>query len=136
MANKCEFGRKDGTICGANAQLGKDVCVFHDPAKQADGRRARRAGGLTRSKPAQVLPAESPDVQLTSSKDVAVLLSESISQTLRGELDPRVANTIGFLSGVLLKALEQGVVEERLLKVETALGLLAERHGKDGDNNR
>jgi hypothetical protein len=38
-------------------------------------------------------------------------------------LDPRVANTIGFLSGVFLKALEQGLVEERLLKVEAALGL-------------
>jgi len=136
MAKKCEFPKKDGTTCGANAQLGKALCVFHDPAKEADRQRARRAGGLTRSMPPQVVPAESPDVQLTSSKDVAVLLSESISQTLRGELDPRVANTIGFLSGVFLKALEQGLVEERLLKVEAALGLSENEQGKNGDNIR
>jgi len=136
MAMKCTFRKKDGTTCGANAQLGRELCVFHDPAKEADGQRARRAGGLTRSKPAHVLPAESPDLQLTSSKDVAVLLSESISQTLRGELDPRVANTIGFLSGVFLKALEQGLVEERLLKVEAALGLSENEQGKNGDNIR
>ena len=136
MAFQCEARKQDGSICGANAQRGKDFCVFHDPAKEADRQRARRAGGLTRSKPAQVLPAESPDVQLTSSKDVAVLLSESISQTLRGELDPRVANTIGFLSGVFLKALEQGLVEERLLKVEAALGLSENEQGKNGDNIR
>jgi hypothetical protein len=136
MAFQCEARKQDGSICGANAQRGKDVCVFHDPAKEADGQRARRAGGLARSKPAHVLPAESPDVQLTSCKDVTVLLSESISQTLRGELDPRVANTIGFLSGVFLKALEQGLVEERLLKVEAALGLSENEQGKNGDNIR
>jgi hypothetical protein len=123
MAYQCEVPKKDGSICGAGAQRGKVVCVFHDPAKRADGRRARRAGGLARSAPARVLPADTPAIPLTSCKDVVGLLGESIMQTRRGELDPRVANTIGFLSGVLLKALDQGLVEERLLKVEAALGL-------------
>jgi hypothetical protein len=136
MAYQCEVRNKDGSICGANAQRGKDVCVFHDPAKEADGRRARRAGGLARSTSVRVLAADTPAIPLTSCKDVVGLLGESIMQTRRGELDPRVANTIGFLSGVLLKALEQGQVEERLLKVEAALGLLEEKQGKDGNNNR
>jgi hypothetical protein len=136
MAFQCEVRKKDGSICGANTQRGKDVCVFHDPAKEGDGRRARRAGGLARSASARVLPADIPPVPLNSSKDVVSLLGESILQTRRGELDPRVANTIGFLSGVLLKALEQVLVEERLLKVETALGLLEGKQGKDGNNNR
>jgi hypothetical protein len=123
MANKCQCRKQDGTICGANAQVGTDLCVFHDPAKQSDGHRARRAGGLARSNPARVLPADAPDVQLDTCKDVSDLLSETISQVRRGELDSRAANTIGYLSGILLKALEQGLLEERLLKVEAALGL-------------
>ena len=134
MAMKCVFRKQDGTICGANAQLGKELCVFHDPDKEEDGRRARRAGGLTRSAP-RVLPADTPAVQLTSSKDVAGVLVESINQVRRGELDPRIANATGYLAGVLLKALEQGVFEDRLLKIEDSLGLSAKEAGKDEDNN-
>ena len=62
-------------------------------------------------------------MQLGTCKDVANLLGESISQVRRGELDPRVANAVGYLSGILIRALEQGVVEERLAKIEAALGL-------------
>ena len=123
MAEKCQFRKADGTICSANAQIGTNLCVFHDPAKQSDGQRARRAGGLARSSPVRALPADAPDVQLGTCQDVSNLLAESISQVRRGELDARAANTIGYLSGILLKALEQGVLEERLLKVEAALAL-------------
>ena len=93
-------------MCGANAQAASNLCVFHDPAKAKDGQRARRAGGIARSRPA-VLPANVPDVQLGTCKDVSNLLAASISQFRRGELDPRVSNAIGYLSGILLKALEQ-----------------------------
>jgi hypothetical protein len=134
MANACEFRKKDGTICGANAQGGKPVCVFHDLARASDGRRARRAGGLTRSAP-RVLPATTPVVQLNSCKDVAGVLAESINQVRRGELDPGVANAIGYLAGLLLKAHEQGAVEDRLLKIEDSLGLTEKESGKDEDDN-
>jgi hypothetical protein len=110
------------------------VCVFHDPARASDGRRARRAGGLTRSAP-RVLPATTPVVQLNSCKDVAGVLAESINQVRRGELDPRVANAIGYLAGLLLKAHEQVAVEDRLLKIEDSLGLSAKESGKDEDDN-
>jgi hypothetical protein len=60
---------------------------------------------------------------LANCVDVANLLASSISQVRRGELDPRIANAVGYLSGILLKALEQGVVEERLQKVEAELGI-------------
>jgi hypothetical protein len=55
---------------------------------------------------------------LGSSKDVAALLADSINQLRRGQLDPRIANSMACLGGVLLKALEQGPVEERLAKLE------------------
>jgi hypothetical protein len=59
---------------------------------------------LARSNPARVLPPDAPDVQLDTCKDVSDLLSETISQVRRGELDSRAANTIEYLSGILLKA--------------------------------
>ena len=39
----------------------------------------------------------------------------------RGQLDPRVANAMGYLTSVLLRSLEQGPIEERLAKIEVTL---------------
>jgi hypothetical protein len=49
-------------------------------------------------------------------------LADSINQLRRGELDPRVANGVGYLASILLRALEQGPMEERLAHLESLLG--------------
>src|SRR5450755_2733835 len=114
MVNKCKSRKRDGKRCGANAQPTNGLCVFHDPARAAEGRRARRAGGLTRGRVAVVLPAGTPDHPLGNTTDVSQLLADSINRLRRGQLDPRVANAMGYLAGVLLKALESGRIEDRL----------------------
>jgi len=101
MANKCSFRKKDGSRCGANAQPANGLCVFHDPARAADGRRARKAGGIHRSRAAAVLPSDTPDHPLGNSKDVSELLANSINQLRRGQLEPKVATCVGYLSTVL-----------------------------------
>jgi hypothetical protein len=121
MVKKCEFRKKNGERCGADAQTGKNLCVFHDPARASEGRRARRAGGIIRSRLATVLPADTPDHPLGNTTDVSALLSDSINQLRRGQLDPRVANAMGYLTSVLLRSLEQGPIEERLAKIEATL---------------
>jgi hypothetical protein len=118
MPSKCQFRKKNGSRCGANAQPANGLCVFHDPARATDGQRARRAGGVNRTRPAAVLPADTPDHPLANTHDVSNLLADSINRLRRGELDPRVANGIGYLASVLLRALEQGPVEERLAQLE------------------
>jgi hypothetical protein len=123
MANRCQFRKKDGKRCGANAQPSNGLCVFHDPARSSEGRRARRAGGITRSRLAVVLPADTPDHPLGNSTEVSPLLSDSINRLRRGQLDPRVADGLGYLASVLLRALEQGPLEERIARLEVTLGL-------------
>jgi hypothetical protein len=125
MTEKCRFRKKNGAMCSANAQPANGLCVFHDPARAADGRRARKAGGIHRSRAAAVLPVDTPDHSLASPKDVSHLLADSINQLRRGELDPRVANAVGYLSTVLLRVLEQGPLEDRMAKLESMFGLEA-----------
>ncbi len=120
MARKCKFRKKNGERCGADVQTGKTLCVFHDPAQASEGRRARRAGGITRSR-LIVLPAGAPDHPLGNTSDVSALLADSINRLRRGQLDPRVANAMGYLTSVLLRSLEQGPIEERLAKIEASL---------------
>ena len=67
------------------------------------------------------MPVEIQTEQLTSLKDLQRLLVETINQVRRGDLDPEVANSIGNLSGVLVRALVQGDVEDRLQKIEALI---------------
>jgi hypothetical protein len=80
MTKKCECLRKNGEKCGAYAPTGKSVCIFHDPAREAEGRRARRAGGLRRSRAIAVLPSAAPDHPLGNPKEVSGLL-ETVSMS-------------------------------------------------------
>ena len=121
MVNKCKSRKKDGKRCGANAQPTNGLCVFHDPAREDDGHRARQAGGVHRSRPAAVLPSDTPDHPLGDTNQVSVLLADSINRLRRGQLDPRVANAMGYLASVLLKALESGRIEDRLAHLEAAM---------------
>src|ERR1019366_1145961 len=126
MANKCRFRKKNGCRCGANAQPANGLCVFHDPSRAADGRRARKAGGIRRSRAAAVLSSDTPDRALGNTQEVSAFLADSINQLRRGQLDARIANGVGYLTSVLLRSLEQGPVEERLAKIEATLAANAQ----------
>jgi len=54
-------------------------------------------------------------------KDAVALISETINQVRKGQVDPRVANAVGYLANVLIKAVEQGELESRLAEVEAAI---------------
>ena len=120
MAKKCRFPKKNGESCGADTQTGKDLCVFHDPVRASEGHRARRAGGITRSRATAVLLPDTPDHPLGDANQVSGLLADSINRLRRGQLDPRVANAMGYLASVLLKALDQRL-EERLAHLEAVI---------------
>ena len=62
MNKKCQSRKKNRTRCQADAQIGKEFCVFHDPLERVEeGHRARRAGGIKGSQGAAVLSPETPD---------------------------------------------------------------------------
>ena len=88
----------------------------------AERGRARQAGGVARSRVPAVLPGDTQELPLRNTSDVCALLAESINQVRRGQLDPRVGNAVGYLASILLGALQQGPLEERLCRLEASLG--------------
>jgi hypothetical protein len=112
----CKQTKEDGTPCQTNAMAGSDYCFFHDPAKADEREAARRAGGSVGK--TAVLPSDTPDVPLSSVADVIALLGRTVNQVRRGQIDPKVANAIGYLTGTLLRALEQGDIEKRVAELE------------------
>lgn len=108
----CQRDKTDGSKCKARSVAGSDFCFFHDPEKSAEREAAQRSGGL-RNKMA-VLPSTAPDARLVNAQDVVTLLSETINHVRRGEVDPKVANAVGYLGGLLMKAIHETEIEKRL----------------------
>jgi len=51
-------------------------------------------------------------------KKVLDLLADTVNRVRPGEMPPRIANTVGYLAGHMIKALEMAELEDRLKKVE------------------
>jgi hypothetical protein len=113
----CTATKDDGTACGAAALPGSRFCFFHDPAKAAARRQAQSAGGLANKM--ATLPADAPDVKVEDGADVVKLLGETINQVRRGEIDPRVGNSVGYLANIVLAATGQRELESRIAELES-----------------
>lgn len=96
------------------------LCALHgDPARAVElGRKSGRARRYVRLPAA---PEECPALSLHSVADVTELLGETINQVRGRRIDPRAANTLGYLATAMLKALQQGDTEARLRAIEAVL---------------
>jgi hypothetical protein len=117
LKKSCTASKDDGTACGAAALPGSQFCFFHDPAKAAARRQAQSAGGLANKM--ATLPADAPDVKVEDGADVVKLLGETINQVRRGEIDPRVGNSVGYLANIVLAATGQRELESRIAELES-----------------
>jgi hypothetical protein len=113
----CHAKKPDGSCCLVAALPGSKFCFFHDPARAAERRAAQSFGGSQNRM--RTLPADTPDVQVADCGDVIHLISETINQVRKGLIDPRVANAVGYLANVVIKASEQGELEDRLAELES-----------------
>jgi len=120
QSRRCRHQPENGKQCKANAQTGTPYCFFHDPALDEERAAARRAGGIARSQKV-LLPADLPIKPLRTASEVVELLGDTINQVRRGELDLRVSNAVGYLSGILLSAIEKSSYEERLAALEATV---------------
>jgi hypothetical protein len=129
----CQFTRPGGERCRARARAGRDFCFHHDPASAAERREARAAGGRATGRVLAVLPAAEPDETLKTTADVVRLLGQTINQTRRGELDPKVANAVGYLASALLRAIMPDETARQIDELREQIeALKGER--RDGDH--
>jgi hypothetical protein len=117
---QCRHIKPDASQCKAYAVRGSFYCFIHDPELQEEREAARIKGGKERSRKAAVLPADTPDRPLTTTADITRLMADTINRVLRGEIDPRIANSVGCLVNCMTKVQQQDV-ERRLEKLESIL---------------
>ena len=124
ISKTCSATKRDESKCNAAAIPGSEFCFFHDPSKAEKRREAQAQGG--RQNRTKTLESTVPDVKVEDCGDAIALISETINQVRKGQIDPRVANSVGFLANILIKAVERNKLEtrieqlEELLKVQTS----------------
>jgi len=114
---RCAQVRPNGDPCGGFAINGGRYCFAHDPAQTDKRDAARRRGGQAGR--VAVLPAS--DVQVRTLGDVVTLVEATINDVRTGRVDVRVANAVGYLANVAIRALEQADLEARLEALESVL---------------
>ena len=112
----CVATKADGSSCSAAAQPNSNYCFFHDPLKKDDRRAAQVPGGSKNRM--KTLDDSSPDIQIQDTKDIKELIVQTINHVRKGKIDPRVANTLGFLVNIYVRADEQEKLQERIGMLE------------------
>ena len=112
----CRGTKPDKSSCQAPALPGSEFCFFHDPSRAQERREAQAQGG--RQNRMKTLEGSAPDIEVEDCGDAIGLLVDTINQVRKGKIDPRVANSVGFLSNILIKAVERDKLETRIQQLE------------------
>lgn len=121
----CRAVTVDGVPCRAPVRAGAVFCGFHDPEHADAMRRGRRHGARERNRAPSMVASVEADLPVASARDVVRLMGDTVNRVRKGTLDPRVANAVGYLASVALRALEVGEFEGRLERVEAAIAASA-----------
>ena len=138
---RCRATTKSGDRCRGVATYG-DFCTFHAPELKDRRREGRAKGGMktlgklkgdtkdgaVEDRVSTLKPwrGTAGDVKVLDSPDPAELLNllaDTIDEVRAGEISPQVANSVGYLAGVMVKVIEVHQMNERLQSLEKALGV-------------
>lgn len=113
----CKQVRADGQICKAIAMKGSDFCFSHNPDTQAEKHLAVVKGGENSRK----LSLNLKPLSIKSPQEISSLLEDTINGVRSGDIPPNIANTIGFLAGHALKAIETGELKEKIIELHAVV---------------
>ena len=114
---QCTYKKTNGIRCGANAMKNSKYCFTHNPkTKDKHALAVVKGGQMSRRDRLSLDP-----VTAKTPNDVVNLLQETINGIRSGEVPPNIANTIGYLCGHLLKAIESSDLDKRMEIIEQVI---------------
>ncbi len=116
---KCDYVKQGDIQCEAPAMVDSQFCFFHSP-ETIEPRHSSRAKGGAKNASA-TLPVTIVQISIPTAQGVLSLIAETIHHVRTGQLDPKIANCVSYLSGIALKAIDQGNIDERLESLEAAI---------------
>ena len=121
----CKFIKPDGEQCRAKAMKGSDYCFTHNPDMQIEKHLAVVKGGLNSKR----VKLDLEPLSIKTPQEVSMLLEDTINKVRSGEIPPNIANTIGYLAGHTLKAIETADLQDKVIELEAVIiGRKNDRH--------
>ena len=114
---RCAQIHQSGKRCGGYAIAGSAYCFAHAPEQAAKRDAARRRGGQA----GRMATVPASAVAVRSLGDVVGLVEATINDVRAGRVDVRIANAVGYLANVAIKAIERSDTEQRLEALEAVL---------------
>lgn len=114
---RCAHIHPSGRPCGGYAVTASQHCFAHSPEQAEKRAAARRRGGQA----GRVAVLEEANLPIRTIADVIGVIELATNAVLTGRIDTRVANAIGVLMGVGLRAIQHGELERRLEAIEAVL---------------
>lgn len=114
---KCKFIKSNNKKCNGFAVKGDDYCFFHSAKHQEARKEAVLKGGNSLKRNY----GKDGEIKISCSSEVLNLLEQTINDLRQGKTSVKIANALGYLSGIALRAIEQTDLEKRLEVLEYAL---------------
>lgn len=114
--NKCKYIKDNREKCNANAINEDEYCFWHSKKMAEKRTEAVKNGGNSPKR-----HYENEEISLRTTADVVELIERTINELRRNRTSTRIANAIGYLAGISLKAIEQSDLERRMEVIEYAI---------------
>lgn len=120
---KCCFTKSNGQVCKAQALAGDEYCFFHskNPKVVANRLSASAKGGKQNKNETVSLNLE--DFELKTIAQVRDLLEFTTNALLQGKIKRAKASCIGYLANILIGAIKDQELENRLEVIENVLNI-------------
>lgn len=119
----CEFILEDSSQCTAYKQKGSQYCFKHNQTPEERSLMAQQ-GGLS----GKAIVGFGRRIEIKKPRHIRKALVNTLNLLKEGQIEPNVANSIGYLCGVIIKTFELIELEERLIEIEKKLNIDSERN--------
>lgn len=116
MNNQCEFIKQNNKHCGAYAVQNSQYCINHEESMKETKHNAVAKGGSSDSY--QKLNLNLPPLTIDNPSDVTSAVVQTINELRSGTVPPKIANTIGYLLGIALKAFEVAEIDRKIEAID------------------
>lgn len=112
----CIYKKEDDSVCQAKALHDDEFCFWHSEKSKEQREKAIHDGGNSLKR-----NYTNDEMDISTTNDVIELLVKTINELRQNKTSTKIASTVGYLSGILLKAIEQTSLEKRLEVIEYVL---------------
>lgn len=119
MSKQCEFIKQNGDRCGAYAVQSSQYCINHEESMKETKQNAVAKGGSSDGYKTLNLNLEPFEIKNTS--DVVIAVVQTINELRSGKLPPKLANTVGYLLGIAIKAFEVSEIDKKIEAIDRVI---------------